>query len=196
MRISILLTFLCLSAFFSASGQPDSSGTVFSSKEFKWKMVIPAGYKPMGEEEWGKMQKRGEAVLEKANGIEVENHAVTLFVYRLDAMHSIDANWQTLSKEDVKDIEGINRLVGDAVYNAIKSQVGNATIDTAYNKEPIDGLTFNVFTLKVEMKPGKYLYMVMFSRLFGQKEFSFNCVAVENEKLDAAIAAFRRSTFH
>lgn len=196
MRLSIFVTFLCLSGILSANGQSDSSGTVFTSKEFKWKMVIPAGYKPMGEEEWGKMQKRGEAALEKANNIEVENHAVTLFVYRLDAMHSIDANWQVLSKEDTKDMESINRLVGDAVYNAMKSQVGNATIDTAYHKEPIDGLTFNVFTLKVEMKPGKYLHMVMFSRLFGQKEFSFNCVAVDNEKLDTAIAAFRRSTFH
>lgn len=159
-------------------------------------MVIPAGYKPMGEEEWGKMQKRGEAVMEKANNIDVENHAVTLFAYRLDAMHSIDANWQALSKEDTKDIRGLNKMVGDAVYNALKSQVGNATMDTAYTRESIDGLYFNLFTLKVEMKPGKYLYMFMFSHFFGQKELSFNCVAVNKEKLDIVLDAFRKSTFH
>lgn len=186
------LFFLAISAF----SQSDSTETVFISTEFKWKIVIPNGYRPMGEEEWGKMQKRGLDALEKANDVQIDNQTVTLFVYRKDQVDYLEANWQPMDDDMIEDYDETRTVIGDAIFKAMQQQIPVAKIDSSYSKEKIDGLDFYVFTLKVPLPGDRMMRMILYSRLFGNKEFSFNCIAVRDERLKEILDAFRNSSFH
>lgn len=181
---------------FGAFSQSDSTETVFTSKEFKWKIVIPKGYRPMDQEEWGKMQKKGLDALEKANDVQIDNRTVTIFVYRKDQVDYLEANWQPMDDDMIKDYEKSRTIVGDAIYNAMRQQIPTANIDSSYSREVIDGLDFTVFTMKVPLPGDRMMRMIMYSRLFGKKEFSFNCIAVRDERLKEILDAFRNSSFH
>ena len=186
------LFFLAVGAF----SQSDSTETVFTSTECKWKIVITKGYRPIGEEEWGKMQKRGLDALEKANDVQLDNQTVTLFVYRKDQVDYLEANWQPMDDDMIEDYDETRTVIGDAVFKAMQQQIPMAKIDSAYSKEIIDGLNFYVFTLKVPLPGDRMMRMILYSRLFGNKEFSFNCIAVRDERLKEILDAFRNSSFH
>jgi hypothetical protein len=170
-------------------------GTAFYSKEFKWKIMIPPGFNPIGKEEWAKAEEKGASAIENTVGEKIENRASTLFAYRTDSSHSMDANYQPFDPEEDGDYSENFIALNEMVVETFLTEMPTVAFDSSSSKELIDGLEFHCFKLKISFPNNTKLSMVMYSRLFGKNDFSINFLYKEEEKGKEMLNAWRNSKF-
>ena len=74
------------------------------------------------------------------------------------------------------------------LYNDAKEVIDNLI-------EKIDNLEFQVFKMKIEYPNKMVLNLLMYSRLFGKKEFTVNIMYVDNKKGQLMTEAWKNSKF-
>jgi hypothetical protein len=168
----------------------------FYNKDFDWTIYIPAGFTEVPAEEWAKMQNKGLNAMEKTVGGNVdlvENK--NIFVYRNGRSNYFEANQQGFDSSTDGNYMEIFHAISDVTYSTLYEQTGGASIDTSFGVETIDGLEFQRFQLKMQLKSDVYYHVLMFSHLFGKKEFAVNIMYVENKIGQQMLDAFRQSKF-
>lgn len=193
MKKLILLAFAFLLIFQNAYAQ--NSDNRYYSKDFKWSIEIPKDYIKVSEEEWTKSQEKGEKALEKTTGQNIINESKTLFVYKADDMHFIEANYQPYDTAIDGDYLENTKQVNNTLYQTFKENIPNAKIDTETSSETINGLLFHTFEIKIHLPNNLTLYAIMYSRLFDKKEFTVNIMYLNPERGEEMINAWKNSTF-
>ena len=194
-RTTLALATICLAMITSCKAQPKTAPGEYYSKEFNWRVTIPAGFEPVPDTTWARMQNKGAAAMEQTVGGKIENHAKTIFVFRQDQFDYFESNYQPFDSASGVDYQEQSRTVGDVVYQTFQAQIPNATMDSSYTTELIGGLTFYLFSMDVHINPQATLHMRMYSRLFATKEFSVNIMYVDPNKGKPMQDAWRKSTF-
>jgi hypothetical protein len=193
---TLLLPLLITFAFFhTGKSQVKSSSKEFFSKEFNWTIQIPEGFEPVSAEEWKKMQNRGLEAIEKTYDTEVENMAKTIFVVKNGLFNYFEANYQPFNKEKDGDYLESFKEVNSIVYGTFEAQMPNAKLDSASSQETIDGKVFQTFKVTITVPNIIVMEFLMYSRLFGDKEFTVNSLTVDKEKRRVLLEAWRSSKF-
>jgi hypothetical protein len=188
--LTVAVFFTTLSLF--AQAEP---GKEYFYKPLKWKILIPEGTKSVSNEEWDKLEQKGAAAIEKTYGEKVENNATTLFVVKYDDLNYFEANQQPYDSIADADYPAYFQGVNDVLYETFKEQIPNGNIDTSSSQELIAGLLFQKFRLSIGLPNNIVIRLLMYSRPFGDKEFTVNIMYVDEEKGIRMMSAWKKSTF-
>ncbi|QNA46137.1 hypothetical protein [Lacibacter sediminis] len=191
---NILLTIavVCITCSLYAQAEP---GKEYFFKPLKWKIIIPEGTKAVSNEEWNKLEEKGAAAIEKTYGEKIENNATTLFVVKYDDLNYFEANQQPYDSISDPDYPAYFHSVNVVLYETFKEQIPNGTIDTSSSEELIAGLLFQKFRISIGLPNNMVIRLFMYSRPFGDKEFTINIMYVDEEKGIRMMSAWKKSTF-
>ena len=187
--------FICLFVLFHNCTEQTTPKKEILNKDFNWRIIIPENFDTVSSSEWAKMQNRGADAVEKTFEAKVENRSKTIFVFTSDQHNYFESNYQpfdtTIDGNYLESCHNVNKIL----YETFIAQMPNIKIDTAASVEKIDGLDFQTFKMKVTYPNNMVLNVFLFSRLFGNKEFSVNIMYVDTEKGKLMLDSWKNSKF-
>ena len=195
MRATILTLLITFTFFQSCEGQTKPTSKEFFNRDFKWKIQIPKGFESVPAEEWLKLQNRGADAIEKTYDAKVENKSTTIFVFVSDQLNYFESNYQTFDDKTYGSYLESFRDVNNILYGTFEAQMPNAILDSASSRETIDGRLFYTFQLVITIPDKIVMEFLMYSRLFGDREFTVNIMTVNKEKQRILLKAWRNSKF-
>lgn len=176
-------------------GCSPSEKTEIYDPEFKWSITIPEGFDSVGAEDWEKMQERGTEAVESTVGEEIQNQTTTLFVFNDGPTNYFEANFQPFDESVDGSYDEAWKSVNEILYETFRDQIPGAEIDTASFVEMVDGLEFRGFRCKVNYTSIMNMNVLMYSRLFDDREFSVNIMYTSEDKGEKMKAAWLASKF-
>jgi hypothetical protein len=194
-RIILSLLFCIICAPFVVYGQVTNVNNVVYDTNFKWTITIPENYEKVSPEEWAKMQRKGQAAVEETFEKKIANNSKTIFVFKKDQAHYIEANWQPFYTKIDGNYKESQKAVVSILYETFSTQVPGVKIDTSFNTESIDGLQFEVAHIRIPLSKTLTLSMDMFSRLFDKRDFTVNIMYLDKTKGMQLLDALRNSKF-
>ena len=87
------------------------------------------------------------------------------------------------------------RDINKILYGTFESQMPNTKLDSIASKEIINGLTFNKFKTTIYFPNKMVMEFLMYSRLFGKREFTVNIMTVDKAKQKVLLDAWTKSKF-
>ena len=195
MRIIYLSLIFLMILLESCMGKAKSPSKEIYNKEFDWTIEIPEGFESVPAKEWMKMQNRGADAVEKTYDAKVENRTTTIFAFRSDQFHYFESNYQPFdSATDGNYLETFHE-VNSMLYGTFEAQMPDAILDSSSSEEIIDGKLFQTYKVNITIPNKITMEFLMFSRLFGNKEFSVNIMTVDKKKQKILLDAWRNSKF-
>lgn len=191
----LIYLIICLTiSIESCNGQSSPKKRIYN-KDFNWTITIPENFESVSSEQWAKMQNKGADAIEKTYDAKVINQSKTIFVFKSDQMNYFESNYQPFDTATDGDYLESCKNVNDMLYETFKAQMPDIKIDTTRTVERIDKLEFQTFKMKVEYPNKMVLNVLMFSRLFGKKEFSVNIMYIDRSKGEQMIRSWQESKF-
>lgn len=178
----------------SSIGQSTTKKEIFN-KTFNWTITIPENFENVSKEQWGEIQNKGADAIEKTYGEEVVNQSKTIFVFKSDQMNYFESSYQPFDKAIDGDYLEACKNLNEILYETFKTQMPDIKIEKSSSTEKIDNLVFQVFKMKVQYPNKMVLNVLMYSRLFGKKEFSVNIMYVDNLKGEQMLDSWKNSKF-
>ena len=176
-------------------GQSSSDGQKFRNDDFGWNIIIPRGFEKVPDTLWARMQNKGLSAIESTYDAKVDNQAKTIFVFSSDQFNYIESNYQPFDPvRDGNYLEGFKN-VNDVLYGTLKANMPKASLDSSYSRELVGGKEFNVFNVAAQLNPQVTLHLLMYSRLFGGKEFTVNIMYMDAARGKDLLEAWRGSSF-
>lgn len=192
----LFYTMLLAAAAFAGCGEREKAKErLIYNKDFDWTITIPEDFDTLTAKEWAKVQGRGAEAIEKTYGAEIENRANTIFVFRNSQFNYFESNWQPYDTVADGNYEETCQAVNAMIYGTFEAQMPDAKLDSASSKEIISGLEFRVFRVYIGLPGGKSLECRLYSRLFGNREFSVNMTTLDKDKRAALLKAWKESKF-
>ncbi|HEY0067109.1 MAG TPA: hypothetical protein VGB46_07100 [Flavisolibacter sp.] len=192
----LLFTALVVAAVFAGCSEREKAKErLIYNKEFDWTITIPEDFDTLTPKEWAKIQGRGAEAIEKTYGTEIENNSNTIFVFKNSKFNYFESNWQPYDTAEVSSYEETCQAVNDMIYGTFEAQMPDARLDSASSTETISGLEFRVFKVNIGLPDDKNLECRLYTRLFGNREFSVNITTLDKEKRAALLKAWRGSKF-
>lgn len=165
------------------------------NKDFKWSITVPENFETISPEDWKKMQNKGEKALEDTFDQDIINNAKTIFVFSSGQGNVLEANYQPFDTAVDGDFLESWKFVNDALYETFKTQMPKTKITRKDSVEKIDNLEFHVHTMEVQMLNKLTFTTIMYSRLFGKREFTLNIMYINKEKGKMMLDAWKNSKF-
>ena len=190
---NLIPLFFCFLA--SCKGQTKSENKTVYNKEFDWTISIPAGFDTVGADKWAKMQNKGAEAIEKTYDAQVENNAKTIFVFRNDQFNFFESVYQPFDTAKDGDYLESFKEVNNMLYGTFEAQMEGAKLDSSSSIQTINGLTFQTFKVVITFPNKMVMNWLMFSRLFGQKEFTVNIMTVDKRKEKDLLNSWLNSKF-
>lgn len=191
-RFNLFLAFIAAIQICNGQTTPAKE---FHDKDFNWTILIPENFQTVSTEEWTKMQNRGAEAIEDTFGEEIINQAKTIFVFRSNQFNYFEANYQPFDPEVDGDYIESCKNVNALIYETFATQIPDAKIDTASSVEKIGKLEFQTHTMKIVLPNKMVMHQIMYSRLFGKREFSVNIMFVDPKKGQQMLDAWKNSRF-
>lgn len=186
---------LCCYLLLQSCGAQTSSPKEIHIKEFNWTITLPNNFETVSAEEWTKMQNKGADAIEKTYDEKIENRAKTLFVFRSDQLNYFESNYQLFDTATDGSHKEAFQAVNEMLYETFMAQIEGVKIDTVVSTTMIDKLEFETLQMKITYPNNMVLYLHMFSRLFGNKEFTVNIMYADKVKGALMLDAWRKSVF-
>jgi len=193
-KLSAILAMI-LFTFASCKSQITSAPKEIYNKDFDWTITIPESFETVSPEEWQKMQNRGAEAIEKTFDEKVDNQAKTIFVFKNDRSNYFESNYQSFDVTEDGDYLESNRAVQDVLYETFKAQMQNPRIDSLSATETIDGLKFHVYKMSIYLPNDMVMELLMYSHLFGKRDFTVSILTLDKEKQKVLLNAWRESKF-
>lgn len=179
----------------NCSGQAKTDKKKIYNKDFKWTITIPAGFDTVSTEEWNRLQNRGTDAIEKTYGEEVENNSKPIFVLRNDKFNYFESNYQPFDTDvDGNYLDNFNE-VNKMTYGTFEEQMKGTKLDSSSSTAVISGLTFHTFKVVIKFPNNMEMNWLMYSRLFGKREFTVNIATVDRQKEKELLDCWLNSTF-
>jgi hypothetical protein len=179
----------------NCSAQVKTDKRKIYNKDFKWTITIPAGFDTVSTEEWSRLQNRGTDAIEKTYDAEIENHAKSICVFRNDKFNYFESNYQPFDTTvDGNYLESFNE-VNKMTYGTFEEQMKGTQLDSSSSTAVIGGLTFHTFKVVIKFPNNMEMNWLMYSRLFGKREFTVNIATVDRQKEKELLDSWLNSTF-
>jgi hypothetical protein len=166
---------------FAACSKPTPSVEVYN-KDFGWTIVIPEGFDSVKTEDQAKMLEKGKAAVEETYGKEVENETKSIFLFRSGLTNYIEANQQSFDVAVDGDYLESRKALNEVLYDTFIDQIPGSKLDTTTSIEEIDNLDFYKTEIIVTYPNEMVMNVLMYSRLFDDKDFSVNIMYTDEEK--------------
>jgi len=195
MKKALLLLACVIMLNQSSKAQDTVKTNQFYNDEFKWKIIIPPNFQTVNADEWNKFKNKGSEAVEKTYDQKVVDKSKTIFVFKSDNFNYFEANYQPFDVKKDGDYSASNKSTAKVLFNTLKTQIPNATIDSASTQINVGNLPFNVFILRAALPNNVVFSIYSFSHLFDKKEFTVNIMFVNSRKGDIMLNAWKSSSF-
>jgi hypothetical protein len=176
-------------------GQSKNERKTVYNKDFKWTINIPSGFDSVSADVWAKMQNPGQDMVEKTYDAKLENNVKTIFVFRSDETNYFESNYQPFdTSKDGNYLENF-REVNNILYGTFEAQIKNAKLDSSSSTQVVSGLKFQTFKVAITLPNKMVLNVLMYSRLFGNREFTVNIMALDRQKEKELLECWFNSKF-
>jgi hypothetical protein len=175
------VTILFAASLFAGCSRSTPSVEVYN-KDFNWTIVIPEGFDSVNTEDQAKMLDRGKTAIEDTYGEEIENKTKSIFLFRSGLTNYIEANQQPFDEAVDGDYLESRRALNTVLYETFADQIPGSKLDTATSIEKIDDLDFYKTEIVVTYPNAMVMNVLMYSRLFDNKDFSVNIMYTDEEK--------------
>lgn len=189
------VTLVMVLAIFGCTSQQQSKPRSLHNAEFDWTITIPEGFESVPAEEWEKMQNKGAQAVQNTYGEKVENLSTVIFVFRKGQFNYLEANYQPFDPAIDGDYRESYKGVNEILYETFRTQMPNASLDSASSVQSVSGLEFQKFDITIGLPNGVKLKSQMYSRLFGDKDFSVNIMYADEEPGEKMTTAWLTSVF-
>jgi hypothetical protein len=167
----------------------------FIDKQFKWKMVVPAGFERTGNEQIQQYANTGTHAISQTTETEVENLGAVICLYQKNGKDGFTASFRKYDSETDGNLSEICRNTKELLCETFQAQIKGTRTDTASSMEIIDSLEFNVIKIFVHYPNRKKLTMLFYERIFDDKLFSFNINFVDAKIGAEILEAWKKSKF-
>lgn len=195
MSKAIFIYIVLLLLYSNCSGQTKTLPKNLFNEEFNWSIVIPENFNDVSPTDWERIQNKGADAIENIYGEELINQAKTIFVFKNADFNYLESNYQPFDVEVDGDYLESCKIVNEILYETFIGQMPNAIIDSSSSVEKISGLEFQTFKVKVDYPNGMIMHLLMYSRLFDNKEFTVNITYVDEEQGQKMVNAWKNSKF-
>ena len=189
------VTFVMMLAISGCTSQQQSKPQTLHNAEFDWTITIPEGFESVSAEDWEKMQNKGAQAVENTYGEQVENLSTVIFVFRNGQFNYLEANYQPFDPAIDGDYQASCKGVNEILYETFRTQIPNASLDSTSSVQLVSGLEFQKFDITIGLPNGVKLKSEMYSRLFGDRDFSVNIMYADEEPGEKMMSAWLSSTF-
>lgn len=188
-RICFFLVFVLPALRLSA--QQDTAKAEFYSADFDWTISIPPDFKQIDNDAWDRLK----APSGTTGNDTITNRTHTVAVFAANQFNYFESNWQPYNPKERGDFGEHCQAVAQELTRNFTEQLPEAKIDTASGIQQIGAMQFRRFTLKMSLPNGAVLYSYMYSRLFGEMEFSANLFYVKPDLGAMMLEAWLNSRF-
>ncbi len=189
--LTITSTVILLLIFSCKNSEPQK----LHNEKFNWSIALPSGFNKLSSEEWQALQNKGQKLLEDQINDEIDNKAKTIFVFKKGDFNYFEANYQPFDAATDGNYDETFREVSSLLHDTFMSQLPSSPIDSSYSKVTISGLIFNKFELSLEITPESILHSHLYSRLFGEDEFTVSIMYLDEGEGKKLLDAWLNSTF-
>jgi len=165
------------------------------NKDFNWTIVIPAGFDTVSAEKWAAMQNRGTEAIEKTIGEGIENHSKNIFVFSSDQFNYFESVYQIFDSSEAGNYDQTFQDVNKVLYGTFEAQMPGTKLDSSSSMETVSGLEFHKFKTTIGLPQNKELIFLMYSRMFGNKEFTVNIMTMDRAKEKELLESWKNSKF-
>jgi hypothetical protein len=187
--------FFSIVIFFFNNCTPHAKERYIYDKQFKWRITIPENFEEVTIDEALELQKQGIDSLGKTIGTKVENHAKNIFDFKSGELNHFLSNYQPFDTLEDGNYLELCKAIDGVVYETFKTQMPGTKIDSITSVEVIDGLEFQSFKLKLIYPNKMVMNFILYTRLFGKKQFSCNIIYADIEKGNLMFSAWKNSKF-
>lgn len=195
MKKEILYYLVLLPGLAACNRQPASPPQTLYDENFNWTITIPENFNSVSPDDWKKLQSKGTSAIENTFGEEVINQAQTIFVFKNADFNYLESNYQPFDATVDGNYHEARKSVNEILFETFKTQMPDATVDSASSVVEISGLNFYKFNVKLGFPNGVTMHSLMYSRLFGTREFSVNIMYVDEEQGKKMLSAWENSSF-
>lgn len=189
------MTFVMMLAISCCTSQQQSKPQTLHNTEFNWTITIPEGFESVPTGDWEKMQNKGAQAVQNTYGEKVENLSTVIFVFRKGQFNYLEANYQPFDPATDGDYRASCKGVNEILYETFRTQIPNASLDSTSSIQSVSGLEFQKFDISIGLPNGVKLKSQMYSRLFGDKDFSVNIMYADEEPGEKMTTAWLNSVF-
>ena len=191
----ILYLFISVIIVFQNCNCQTSAEREIYNKDFKWSIKIPENFENVSADEWTKLQNKGAEAIENTYDEKIVNQSKIIFVFKSDQLNYFESNYQPYDVSVDGDYKESCKIVNQVLYETFVSQMPGIKVDTISAVEKIDNLEFQTFKMKIVYPNNMVFNVIMYSRLFGKREFSVNIMYVDDRKGQLMLEAWKNSKF-
>jgi hypothetical protein len=195
MKQLTIITFGLFLILQGCNGQTQEKKKEIFNKDFNWTITIPENFETVTPEQWAKMQNRGAEAIEDTYGEKIENRAKIIFVFKSGQINYFESNYQPFDTIHDGNYDEKFAEVNKVIYGTFEAQMPDAKLDSMSSKEVISGLIFNKFNVTVHFPNKMVMDVLMYSRLFGNREFTVNITTTDKGKQKILLDAWKNSKF-
>jgi len=188
--------FIVFGVLISISCSFQGKATEFFDKQFKWKIVIPANFEPMSDEQIQKYTNIGSNAISKTTESEFENQGEILCIFHKNGKNTFTASYKKFDSKTDGSLSEICQNTMELICETYQSQIKGTKTDTSSSMEIIDSLAFNVVKIIAHFPNQKTVTMLFYEKIFNDKLFSFNINYVDGKIGAEIIEAWKKSKFN
>jgi hypothetical protein len=193
------MRYIIVMLLFSVLANAQTKGGEFYSEDFNWSIVLPEGFKRLTDDELKGLENDGVDVIEKAYDTNLDGALIpnkTLFGIESGPNDFLEANMQAFDTAADGDYEESVKAVWEIIYQTFKSELPSDTkIIKKHSTEKISNLKFYKSTMVIKFSNGIIMNSIMYSRLFGNKDFTLNILYTDSKTGDVFMKAWKSSVF-
>lgn len=169
---------------------------VLTFKELGWTITIPDGYAVLDSAKQAATNQKGEKILEKSTGLEIDASATrTLVSINNGPLSYLSATITPYDESEDGDYNEVSQQVNDILYQSMSEQVKGAPVDSATTEVVYGSLSFRKFTLKIKLNDQLTMVMVMLSRLHKGFDFGISYIYTDEKGRLALEGMLQKSEF-
>lgn len=187
--LSTLLLISC-----SVAAQKDSTRYYFN--EVGLFINVPSRFQVISAEENKRIQSKGEKAIEEANNIEVNASATTTLIsIKEGPFNYLDVTITPYENYTAQGYAKDNKLVKDAMYKTFADRLPASDIDTSSTVVKVNGLSFDVFQVKLKLAPSVTMRMNLLYKYYKGYDLGMSYVYVDESIGKELEAIIQRITF-
>jgi hypothetical protein len=169
MRAVIFLIFLFIGK--DVFCQSDTSIHFF--KEIGWTVKIPSDFTTLDSATNAQLASSGKEEIEGAIHQKVNtSHLKNLITVSKNKFEYFGASLNTATSITQENWETVDQSVKEVFYKTYVAKLASAKIDSASSKQVVDGISFNKFTINIQVNPQVTLHSALLSTYYKSLFFS------------------------
>lgn len=194
MRIFITTALILLLINHLHSQQSDKK---YSFRQVSWAITLPDDFTIVDSADESASMERGKKAIEEANNIKADFSTTTTLISAIkDTYNYFNATITPFDSKKDGNYLNNNRELKKMVYKTFSEKMPNGKIDSVTTTQKIDGLTFDKYSLTINISGKASFSMVILTKLYKGYDFGITYVYLDDKIREQIETMLENSKFN